>query len=198
VGNGLGRAIAAVALLLAAPAVAQSYSDGYTFLKAVKDRDFDKVSGVISQPGSVVVNSKERGSGDGGIHLVARGRDLPWLNFLLQKGARPDLQNAQGNTALAIAAELGWVDGAQVLLARRASVDLANSRGETPLILAVQRRDIQMVRLLLASGADPKKTDSVTGSSALDYARQDVRAAPLLKLLETPVAKPRAVSGPKL
>ena len=197
-GKTFGRAIAALAILFAAPLAAQNYSDGYTFLKAVKDRDIDKVSGVISQPGSIVINSKERGSGDGAVHIVARGRDLPWLNFLLQKGARPDLVNAQGNTALAIAAELGWAEGAQLLLARRASVDLANSRGETPLILAVQRRDIQMVRLLLAAGADPKKTDSVTGSSALDYARKDVRAAPLLKLLDTPVAKPKAVAGPKL
>ena len=197
-GKTFGRAIAALAILFAAPLAAQNYSDGYTFLKAVKDRDIDKVSGVISQPGSIVINSKERGSGDGAVHIVARGRDLPWLNFLLQKGARPDLVNAQGNTALAIAAELGWAEGAQLLLARRASVDLANSRGETPLILAVQRRDMQMVRLLLAAGADPKKTDSVTGSSALDYARKDVRAAPLLKLLDTPVAKPKAVAGPKL
>ncbi|QAY79838.1 ankyrin repeat domain-containing protein [Sphingosinicella sp. BN140058] len=179
------------------PVTAQSYSDGYTFLKAVKDRDVEKLNGVISQPGSVVINSKERGSGDGAVHIVSRGRDLAWLNYLLQKGARADLQNAEGNTALAIAAQLGWVDGAQLLLARRASVDLANSRGETPLILAVQRRDIQMVRLLLAGGANPKKTDSVTGYSALDYAKQDARAAPVLKLLEAPIEKPKAVAGPK-
>ncbi|WP_243455859.1 ankyrin repeat domain-containing protein [Sphingosinicella sp. BN140058] len=196
-GKALGRAIAAVAFLFAMPVTAQSYSDGYTFLKAVKDRDVEKLNGVISQPGSVVINSKERGSGDGAVHIVSRGRDLAWLNYLLQKGARADLQNAEGNTALAIAAQLGWVDGAQLLLARRASVDLANSRGETPLILAVQRRDIQMVRLLLAGGANPKKTDSVTGYSALDYAKQDARAAPVLKLLEAPIEKPKAVAGPK-
>lgn len=196
-GKAVGRAIAAVAFLFATPVASQSYSDGYTFLKAVKDRDIEKLNGVISQPGSVVINSKERGSGDGAVHIVSRGRDLAWLNYLLQKGARADLQNAEGNTALAIAAQLGWVDGAQLLLARRASVDLANSRGETPLILAVQRRDIQMVRLLLAGGANPKKTDSVTGYSALDYAKQDARAAPVLKLLEAPVEKPKAVAGPR-
>jgi len=198
VGKGFGRALVTAALLLAAPAGAQNYSDGYTFLKAVKERDVEKVNGVLSQPGTVVVNTKERGSGDGGLHIVARARDLAWLNFLLQKGARPDLQNAEGNTALAVAAQLGWIDGAQLLLARRASVDLANSRGETPLIQAVQRRDVAMVRLLLSIGADPKRTDSVAGLSALDYAKQDARAAAVLKVLETPVAKPKAVAGPKL
>lgn len=197
-GKGLGRAIAAAALLIAVPATAQNYSDSYTFLKAVKERDGDKATSVLSQPGTIVVNSKERGSGDGALHILARARDLTWLNFVLGKGARPDLQNNEGNSALAIAAQLGWLDGAQLLIARRASVDLANSRGETPLILAVQRRDLAMVRLLLASGADPKRSDSVAGLSAIDYAKQDARASAVLKLLETPVEKARPAAGPRL
>ncbi len=86
-----------------------------------------------------------------------------------------------------------------MLLRRGASVDLANSRGETPLMLAVQKRDIALVRLLLAKGADPKRTDSVSGYSALDYAKRDGRAAAIVKLLEAPAAKPaRPVAGPKL
>ena len=40
-GKTFGRAIAALAILFAAPLAAQNYSDGYTFLKAVKDRDID-------------------------------------------------------------------------------------------------------------------------------------------------------------
>lgn len=196
--KGFGRAIATAALLIAVPATAQNYSDSYTFLKAVKERDGDKATSLLSEPGTVVINTKERGSGDGALHILARARDLAWLNFMLSKGARPDLQNNEGNTPLAIAAQLGWVEGAQLLIGRRASVDLANSRGETPLILAVQRRDIAMVRLLLSRGADPKRTDSVAGLSAIDYAKQDARAAPVLRLLEAPAEKPRAVAGPKL
>jgi hypothetical protein len=42
-----------------------------------------------------------------------------------------------------------------------------------------------MVRLLLSHGADPKRTDHAAGYSALDYARQDNRAAPILRLLES-------------
>ena len=192
-----GRALAAsIFLLLSAPLAAQAYSDSYSFLKAVKERDGSKVQALITAPGSVVINTRDRSSGESALHMIVRDRDLPWLNFLLGRGARPDAQNNQGATPLSLAAQLGWVDGAELLLARRASVDLANSRGETPLILAVHNRDIAMVRLLLARGANPKRTDSSAGLSAIDYARQDARSNVILKALETPPAQPRPVYGP--
>ena len=187
-----GRAVAAsMALALAAaPASSQgSYSDSYSFLKAVKERDGAKVTELINAPGSVVVNTRDRTNGEGALHYMVRARDIIWLNFLLGKGARPDIQSNRGDTPLTLAAQIGWAEGAELLLARRASADLANGRGETPLILATQRRDLVMVRLLLARRADPKRTDNVAGMSALDYARQDPRAAAVLKLLE---AKPAA------
>ena len=181
----------------ALPAEAQKFSDSYTFIKAVKERDGGQVETLLSAPGSVVVNTKG-GDGEGGLHIVTRGRDRTWLGFLLGKGARPDLQNKQGETALHLASQLGWTEGADLLLRFKANVDTANSRGETPLILAVQKRDVPMVRLLLARGANPKRTDSVAGYSALDYARQDNRATAILKLLEAPVAENKPVQGPKL
>ena len=191
---GLGTA---VAIALAAPAAAQNYSTGYTFVKAVKERDGQKVTDLLAGPGSAVVNVKDRDSGDAGLHIVARERDLTWLRFLLSKGARVDLQNKDGNTALAIASQLGWIEGAQVLLGQRAGVDAPNARGETPLIHAVHKRDVAMVRLLISEGANPKRTDSVAGYSALDYAKQDRRAASILKLLEAPAgAKRKEVAGP--
>jgi len=197
VGDRFGRRVAAAFLLmLAVPLAAQSYSDGFTFLKAVKDRDGSKVQGLIATPGSIVVNTRDRASGEGALHYMVRDRDLTWLYFLLARGAKPDVQNNQGNTPLSLAVQIGWAEGAQVLLARRANVDLANSRGETPLILAVQKRDIAMVRTLLANGASAARTDSVAGYSALDYARQDPRAAPILKLLEAQRTPARPVAGP--
>lgn len=192
------RTAAAIALAaLAVPATGQGYSDGYSFLKAVKDGDGNKVSEIVDASASTVVNAKERGTGDGALHMVVRNRNLNWLTFLIGKGARPDMQNVQGETPLGMAAQIGWVEGAQLLLDRRASVDLANSRGETPLILAVQRRDLPMVSLLVRMGANPKKADRVAGYSALDYAKKDARSAAIVKILETP-AKPAAVQGPKL
>ena len=56
--------------------------------------------------------------------------------------------------------------------------------GETPLIIAVQNRDLALVRLLLANGADPDRTDSAAGFSARDYARRDTRSRELLAAIE--------------
>jgi uncharacterized protein len=196
----IGRAIAAAMALAiaAAPAAAQQYSEGYNFIKAVKDREGAKVTELVSRPGTTVINSKDRDSGEGALHILVRGRDYDWISFLLGKKANPNIQNSRGETPLSLAAQIGWLEGAQILLSHGASADLANSRGETPLIMAVHVRDVAMVRLLLASGANPKKTDNAAGYSAIDYARQDPRAQPLVKLLEAAQASARAVAGPKL
>ena len=196
--NKFGRALAAsMVLVLAVPASGQqTFSDSFAFLKAVRERDGNKVTDLVSQPGSVVINTRDRGSGEGALHIVVRGRDLSWLAFLLGKGARPDIQTNRGDTPLTLAAQIGWLEGIEQLLARGAGVDLPNGRGETALILAAQRRDVPLVRLLLARRADPKRTDNVAGMSALDYARQDPRAAAVLKMLEAKVAPARPVAGP--
>ncbi len=196
--NKFARALAAsMVLALAVPASGQqNFSDSFAFLKAVKERDGDKVTSLVSEPGSTVINTRDRGNGEGALHILVRGRDLNWLNYLLSKGARPDIQTNRGDTPLTLAAQIGWVEGAELLLARRASVDLANGRGETPLILATQRRDMPMVRLLLSRRADPKRTDNVAGKSALDYARDDPRAGAVLKMLEAKAAPAKPVAGP--
>ena len=40
------------------------------------------------------------------------------------------------------------------------------------------------VRLLLSQRANPNQTDNLAGNSAIDYARQDPRAAAILRELE--------------
>ncbi len=188
--------LCAAAAMVTTAGSAQNYSNAYTFLKAVRDRDGAKVSAVVSEPGSVAINTREASTGEGGLHIVTRGRDLGWLNFLLGKGARPDIQDKSGETPLALAARIGWVEGAQALIARRALVDQANGRGETPLIIATQNRDLAMVRLLLGAGANPRRTDSAAGYSALDYAKADTRSAAIVRLLEAPTAAPKKKYGP--
>jgi uncharacterized protein len=180
------HALAAAALaLLAMPAIAQmNFSESFRFLKGVRERDGEAVQALVASPNPAVINAREQSTGEGALHILVRGRDLNWLGFLLARGARPDLQSNDGTTPLILAAQLGWVPGAEQLLARRANPNLGNSRGETPLILAVQRRDLAMVRLLISQRADPNQADNVAGYSALDYARQDARAAAILRELE--------------
>jgi ankyrin repeat protein len=174
---------------------AQGYSESYKFLKAVKERDGAAAEGLLTGAGARLVNAKDVSSGEGALHVVARERDLSWLRFMLSKGARPDLQNKEGDTPLILATQLGWQEGATALLGAGAKVDAYNSRGETPLILAVHKRDLSMIRLLLARGADPKKADRTAGYSALDYAKRDDRSGAMVRLLEA--AQPaKPVAGP--
>lgn len=185
------------ALTLAQPAAAQ-FSESYNFLKAIRDRDGLKAQEFVQKPGSVMIDTRDSTTGETALHIVTRARDLPWMRLLLiDWKAKPDMVDRRGNSALLIAAELGFVEGADLLLKRRAQVNLANRAGETALILAVQRRDAAMTRLLMANGANPDKVDSSAGLSARDYATRDRRAAAVLKIIED-AKTVRPAAGPKL
>ncbi|MBK5264249.1 MAG: ankyrin repeat domain-containing protein [Alphaproteobacteria bacterium] len=187
------------AVLIPGSAYAQ-FSDSYNFLKAVRDRDGAKATEFVDQPGTTLINTKDGQTGETALHIVIARRDAVWLNFLLVKGAKPDLADNRGTTPLMLAAELRFLDGAQLLLATGAQVDKANDKGETPLIRAVQLRDLLMVRLLISGGANSEKADTLAGMSARDYAKRDSRSPALLAALDTP--KPAQdvkaeVEGPK-
>lgn len=190
--------LAALLAVAGGPLIAQNmgFSPTYTFFKAVRERDGAAATAATQTPGSTVINSRDPASGDGALHILVRGRDLNWLTFMLQRGARADLQNGQGATALLLAAQIGWREGAERLLGARANPNTPNNQGETPLIYAVRRFDGPMTRLLMANGADPNQTDSLSGSSALDYARQDRRGQALIPILEARPQRPAQVQGP--
>ncbi len=204
-GSGVRRSwanlVAGLALAgLAIPVAAQDLvSPGYSFLKAVRDRDGEKVQKELDRPGSTIILSRDDANGETALHIVTKRRDIVWMRFMLAKGVSINARDRQGNTALLDAAQLGFIEGEQQLLDLGASIDLANNRGETPLIIATQTHDLASVRLLVAHGADPRETDHVAGMSAYDYAKRDGRSDAILKVLEDakPVAK-KKVSGPTL
>jgi ankyrin repeat protein len=183
-GNRVRALVAALFVLIATPVVAQmGFSDGYTFLKAVRERDGATAERFLSNPSSTVVNARGD-DGQGALHILVRGRDLTWLGFLLQHGARPDIQANDGSTPLIIAAQIGWRDGAEELLNHGANPNMGNSQGETPLMFAVRTLNLAMVRLLMQHHANPNQTDNVSGNSAIDYAQQDRRASAILQVLQ--------------
>ena len=185
------------AALLPASAAAQ-FSEGFNFLKAVRERDGTKVTAALNKPGSIIVNTRDGSTGETPLHIVTAGRDALWLGFLLQRGADPNARNAQGETPLMLATQLGWGEGIETLLARRAGVDVASASGETPLIRAVQNRDIASVRLLLAGGANPNRPDNAAGLSARQYAMRDPRAAAILKAIDdTKAVVRKEIAGPR-
>nr|WP_066607559.1 ankyrin repeat domain-containing protein [Sphingobium cupriresistens] len=188
----------ALALLVPGPAQAQ-FSDNYNFLKAVKDKDGEKVTNLLQKPGSTVINSRDVSTGENALHILVARRDGTWLTFLLSKGANPNLTDNDGNSPLMDAVQGRFEEGVRTLLAYKAQVDKVNDSGETPLIRAVQLRDVGLVRLLVAQGANPEKRDTLAGMSARDYAKRDDRTPGLTEALDAakPAAAPQGpVQGP--
>ncbi len=195
----LSLSLAVVIATMSSSGAQAQFSDSYNFLKAVRDRDGTKATEMVSKPGTVIIDTRDEKNGETALHIVTKGRDLAWMNFLLARDARPDIRDKEGNTALMAATQLGFVEGAQLLISNKATVDLANSSGETPLIRAVQLRNNAMVQLLMTSGANAAKADTLAGLSARDYALRDRRAAAILKIIdETKPTKAAKISGPKL
>lgn len=196
--------VAVAALLLgafAAPVMAQSAgkgfgSDSFRFFKAVREKDGAAATTLMSQPGSTLINQRDYDSGDYALHVVTRRRDTPWMSLLLGRGANVDARDKVGNTALILAAELGFADGVQLLLARKANANAINNQGETPLIKAVQARDTNSARLLLAAGANPDQSDNITGRSAREYAERDRRAGTIVRLFKDADEKKKAPAAP--
>ena len=168
-----------------APAAYAQFSDSYNLLKAVKDRKGEEAEKFLSEPGSVIINTRDGSTGSTALHIVIQRRDSTWLGYLLQKGANPNLADKKGTTPLMLATQLGYVDGIDWLVRKKAVVDQTNRSGETALILAVQLRNPEAVRALLKAGANPDKTDSRAGYSARDYAKQDGRASAIAAIIES-------------
>jgi uncharacterized protein len=160
--------LVATLTLPAAPVAAQMFSEGYQFLKAIKDRDGDAATDMLNKPGTQIVNSRDLTSGDTGLHIVVQRMDALWVRFLLQRGADPNIRNKRGVAPLQLATSTGFLEGAEELIKGGANVNISDQTGETPLIAAVHARNVPMVRMLLDKGGDPDRNDN-SGRSARDY-----------------------------
>jgi uncharacterized protein len=177
-----------VATGVIAPQAQAQFSDSYNFLKAVRERKGSDVEDALSEPGTVIINTRDAVTGQNALHIVIDRRDSEWLGYLLSKGANPNQADKKGVTPLILATQLGFVDGVDWLVGNKgkvtAAIDATNRSGETALILAVQLRNPEMVRKLLKAGANPDKKDTVAGYSARDYAAKDGRGNAILTIIE--------------
>lgn len=193
------RLLPLLLLGLAVPAAAQQQSESYKFLQAVKDAKNTEVVAMLDKPGSTIINTRERSTGEGALHIVVRRGDMTYLRYLLSRGADANLRDDRGVTPMLLAVRMGQAEMIPVLASVRGNPNLADQSGVTPLILATQLRNVDMVRQLLAAKANPDQTDRTAGQSARDYANNDPRNSAIAKLLaDVPKQAPRAVAGPRL
>lgn len=196
-------AAATAALVVSAvPASAQQFSDSYEFLEAVRKADGTKVNTFLEDKSRRIVNSKDRSTGEGALHIAAKRRDLTYLTvFLGQPDVNVNLQDRGGDTPLLTAVGAGWEEGVSRMIKARANINIANAGGETPLIRAVLLHNDALVRQLLDAGADPDKADYRAGMTARDYAHRETRFPAIAKLVdEVPKGGKKAsgATGPRL
>ena len=96
-------------------------------------------------------------TGDGLLHVAARGGHLPCLEYLLRTaGCGVDQRNLEFKTALHEAAQTGHHEAVRLLLESGAEVDSLKRADWTPLMLAATKAgNWKAVELLLEAGAEP-------------------------------------------
>ena len=110
---------------------------------------------------------------------VAEGH-ISTAAILLQAGAKPNLTNSLGRSALMFAASYGNKEMVTMLLKAGADPNLVpnDEEGMTALIVATKKENKDIVALLLNGAADPNVKDK-SGKTAIAYANASI--APLLR-----------------
>ncbi|WBA87830.1 ankyrin repeat domain-containing protein [Endozoicomonas sp. GU-1] len=106
--------------------------------------------------------------------------------LLIYKGADVSLKTKKGFTPLSSAAEKGHVELIRLLIDKGADVNVATYKGTTPLYFAVQEDNDEVarllisneiVRLLLANGADPEKKLKILNLGRYSFTKAPLSAA---------------------
>jgi ankyrin repeat protein len=121
--------------------------------------------------------------GPRGTTLVHHAAELPGaLEILVKHGADPNVRDANGNTALLVAAATGASDSASALLKAGADIHAANAAGDTPLHVAIRNDRLRVVEILLGAGADPAR---VNHSGTTPMALAVTASEPIRRLMNT-------------
>lgn len=106
------------------------------------------------------------------VMAAAATGDVPRLEWLFKRGARLELKNTKGGTALSHACNKGRVNAVRALRAKgakgdcywEAAVDTVDQHGNTPLHIASKNGHLQVAEALLARGAaiEAKNNEGVT------------------------------------
>src|SRR5262249_1541347 len=100
----------------------------------------------------------EIGSGRRTLLMVAvEETNLPAIELLIARGAALDMGDAQGSTALALAAEMGFQEAVEVLLEAGAAPNTHDLSGMTALDVADEQGAHDISAVLLKHGAKSAK-----------------------------------------
>lgn len=128
-----------------------------------------------------------------------RGR-VDLLRELVRRGARFSNPSKPQQTALYRAVSSRQTAAVKFLIENKADVNYPDAEGTTPLILAAEQGSVDIVRLLLAAGADPKAKDK-KGETAMSRLRasyvMESQGPQIVKLLEQASGAPKTAPSPE-
>ena len=138
-------------------------------LEAVAQGDIASVYAHLES--GVSVECKDA-NGDSALANAAFNGHLDVLKLLLARGANPNAANrVDGDTVLMWAASTGRLDIVVQLLRAGANVNAENKKGYRALYRAAYKDHVELVKLLLVAGAEPKAVNAHE-KTVLDQARE--------------------------
>lgn len=107
------------------------------------------------------------------------------VEWLLNKGANVNHQNAQGHSALQYACSKGWSDVVALLLKGGADVNVRDKRGDTSLHRLASLGRLELLKDLLAHHPKPNlDAQNAEGNTAMHIACEDDEVSSALLLLD--------------
>jgi len=132
------------------------------------------------------------------LHTAAKHDRMGTLNFLLEKGASPDLADSNGRTALMIAASHGHLEICSRLVRGGASLTVSTHFGFTALHFAALTHSCELVNFFLSAGAPVDARDQRGWTPlvvALSPAAEPIRLRRTLAALLLAGADPRGIEA---
>src|SRR5204862_4402036 len=102
-----------------------------------------------------------------GLHAAAANGDVAEIEQLIADGEKPNIQDANSRTPLLVAAFRKHYAAVEALLKRGANANARDMQGFDILTLAAVNNDLQLLKLALAGGADPRRVTGPLDGTAL-------------------------------
>ena len=174
------RVLLLALLMLGFAAIISAPSSASDLTEALKLKDVAKVRSLLAAG----ADANEEVRRDYPLNIAAAYGPAEMVTLLLEAGAKLEQPGRDGQHPLHNAVNLGHTDIVALLIGKGAPVNAKDKRGRTPLynFACTAGSDIEIARMLLAAGADPKIIDAEYLETPLNCA-VDARNFELVELL---------------